>query len=304
MSPKQTTAAGERLPTCWRNSRRPGSRSASSRPLPPRARRPGPTSSPRGPVRGRGLRPRRLGVAQPHPTRRLPGPQDARGLRLHRPIGRREAADLPPDQRRLGPGIRLVRSARSVRPPLGLGRADRRLDHVDAFGAEDLVKPATKSGVAVADQERARPTGRACGARRRSADSPQRGFSRARRTTSSRVLASIGRAPWPRWGIGPPAPHEPAVRAQQRVRRDEQPLAACGRQQPGCRREAALPADQDRRRPRHDHPRRAATGAQPHPVIPCPAQVTAIPSMPLDPSKAGSPCTVAIRVSVPSDATA
>jgi hypothetical protein len=34
------------------------------------------------------------------------------------------------------------------------------------------------------------------------------------------------------------------------------------------------------------------------------AQVTAIPSMPLDPSKAGSPCTVAILVSVPSDATA
>jgi len=33
----------------------------------------------------------------------------------------------------------------------------------------------------------------------------------------------------------------------------------------------------------------------PHPVIPCPAQVTAIPSAPLDPSKAGSPCAMAIR---------
>ena len=40
------------------------------------------------------------------------------------------------------------------------------------------------------------------------------------------------RAPWPRVGIGPPAPHELAVPAQQRLRRNEQPLAACGRQQP------------------------------------------------------------------------
>ena len=43
---------------------------------------------------------------------------------------------------------------------------------------------------------------------------------------------------------------------------------------------------------------------QPHSVSPWPAQVTAIPSMPLDPSKAGRPCAVAIRVSVPSGATA
>ena len=33
-------------------------------------------------------------------------------------------------------------------------------------------------------------------------------------------------------GMGPPAPDELAVPPQQRVRRNEQPLAACGRQQP------------------------------------------------------------------------
>ena len=38
--------------------------------------------------------------------------------------------------------------------------------------------------------------------------------------------------------------------------------------------------------------------------LPCRAQVTAIPSMPLDPSNSGSPCIVSIRVSVPSGATA
>ena len=76
------------------------------------------------------------------------------------------------------------------------------------------------------------------------------------------------------------------------------------------RREAALPADQDRHAPEtilvdeeivaiiRAHQQRMRNRG------PCRAQVTAIPSMPLDPSKAGSPCTVAIRVSVPSGATA
>jgi hypothetical protein len=78
------------------------------------------------------------------------------------------------------------------------------------------------------------------------------------------------------------------------------------------RRDAALPADQDRRRADTilvDEEIVAIIRAQQQRArnrIPSPvsAQVTAIPSMPLDPSKAGSPCTVAIRVSVPSDATA
>ena len=57
---------------------------------------------PRGAARGRGVRPRRVRGAQPHPPRRVPGPQDAGGLRLHRPARRREAADPAPRPARLG----------------------------------------------------------------------------------------------------------------------------------------------------------------------------------------------------------
>jgi hypothetical protein len=99
-----TAKAGERLPYLLAKLKTPA-RARS----PADNRRPGPRAGlglravPRGAARGRGVRARRLRRPPADPTRRLPGAQDARGLRLHRPAVGGEAIAAAPRAARLDP---------------------------------------------------------------------------------------------------------------------------------------------------------------------------------------------------------